>query len=541
MKLNLESLNNKTEWENIEVQIPTYSISTIRENTLRNPKWIHFGGGNIFRVFLAGLADTLIEEGYYNQGVLCVETFDTEIIHHIYESYDHLTLAITLKSDGSVDKKVIGSIVDAIDIQSEMKWQRLKGILTQPDLQMISLTITEKGYSLYDVNGQYLPMIQEDMNSHFDHPRSTMAILCRLLYERYQSNKLPLALVSMDNCSHNGDILKTSILTIAKAWHAKGKVNDDFIQYLTDPTKISFPWTMIDKITPRPADSICSLLESLGLENMRPVLTQKQTYTAPYVNAEEPQYLVIEDCFPNGRPPLEKAGVYLTDRKTVDQVERMKVTTCLNPLHTALAVYGCLLDYHLIADEMNNEYLYELVQQIGPVEGMEVVTDPEIISPTDFVNEVIHQRISNPFMPDTPQRIATDTSLKVGIRFGETIKAYVQKYGSAMRLTAIPLAIAGWCRYLLGVNDQGQSFELSPDPMQEELTELLKDIHWGDITSYQGQLKPILSNERIFGINLYEAGIGSKIEEMFLEEISGPNAIVNTLKKYLKKEDENHV
>lgn len=60
-----------------------------------------------------------------------------------------------------------------------------------------------------------------------------------------------------------------------------------------------------------------------------------------FVNAEGPQYL--EDRFPNGRPPLEKAGVYMTDRDTVNQVERMKATTCLNPLHTALAVYGCLL------------------------------------------------------------------------------------------------------------------------------------------------------------------------------------------------------
>lgn len=266
---------------------------------------------------------------------------------------------------------------------------------------------------------------------------------------------------------------------------------------------------------------------------MAPVITSKKTYIAPFVNAEGPQYLVIEDKFPNGRPALEKAGVYMTDRDTVNKVERMKVTTCLNPLHTALAVYGCVLGYDLIADEMKDEQLNKLVHQIGPVEGMPVVTDPGILSPVDFVNEVIQVRIPNPFMPDTPQRIATDTSQKVGIRYGETIKSYVEQYGDAKKLTAIPLAIAGWCRYLLAVDDEGKAFELSADPMALELTKQLAGIEVGKPDTYKGQLKPILSNANIFGCDLYQAGIGERIEEMFIEEIAGAGAVRETLKKYL--------
>ena len=211
----------------------------------------------------------------------------------------------------------------------------------------------------------------------------------------------------------------------------------------------------------------------------------------------------------------------------------MKVTTCLNPLHTALAVYGCVLGYTLIADEMKDQELNKLVHEIGPVEGMPVVTDPGILSPKDFVDEVINVRIPNPFMPDTPQRIATDTSQKVGIRYGETIKSYVAKYGDAKKLTAIPLAIVGWCRYLLGVQDDGEVFERSSDPMLAELTEAMKGIELGKLETYHGQLKSILSNENIFGIDLYKAGIGEKIEEMFLEEIAGPGAVRAVLKKYM--------
>ena len=233
----------------------------------------------------------------------------------------------------------------------------------------------------------------------------------------------------------------------------KGFVGNDFVDYVNNEELVSFPWSMIDKITPRPADSVAKALEEAGVEDMSPVITSKKTYIAPFVNAEGPQYLVIEDRFPNGRPQLEKAGVFMTDRQTVNKVERMKVTTCLNPLHTALAVYGCLLGYNLIADEMKDKELSELVRRIGLSEGMPVVINPEIISPQKFVDEVLNVRIPNPFMPDTPQRIATDTSQKVGIRYGETIKSYVAKDGSAKELIAIPLAIAGWFRYLLGIDD----------------------------------------------------------------------------------------
>ncbi|MEG0216345.1 MAG: mannitol dehydrogenase family protein, partial [Hungatella sp.] len=95
----------------------------------------------------------------------------------------------------------------------------------------------------------------------------------------------------------------------------------------------------------------------------------------------------------------EKAGVYMTDRDTVNKVERMKVTTCLNPLHTALAVYGCILGYESISAEMQDAQLKKLVEEIGLTEGMPVVTDPKILSPETFVDEVIHDRLPNPFIP----------------------------------------------------------------------------------------------------------------------------------------------
>ncbi|MDP4157962.1 MAG: mannitol dehydrogenase family protein, partial [Bacillota bacterium] len=255
---------------------------------------------------------------------------------------------------------------------------------------------------------------------------------------------------------------------------------------------------------------------------------------APFVNGEEAEYLVIEDRFPNGRPALEKVGVYFTAQEVVDQVERMKVCTCLNPLHTALAVFGCLLDYKSIAAEMQDEDLKALVEKIGYVEGMKTVTDPGIIDPKKFIKEVIEVRFPNPNNPDTPQRIASDTSQKLAIRFGETIKAYVQRDDLDVNdLTFIPLTIAGWCRYLLGVNDQGEEMKLSPDPLLEEVQEYMRNVKFGQPDSVSTNLQQILSNTKIFGVDLYEVGLGEKIEIFFKRLINGKGAVRATLHQLL--------
>lgn len=211
-----------------------------------------------------------------------------------------------------------------------------------------------------------------------------MAILTAMLWERYQDSKTPIALVSMDNCSHNGNLLKSSVLTIAEEWQNKDFVSKDFVNYLNDEKKVAFLWTMIDKITPRPSESI--------------------------------------------------------------------------------------------ADGLKNRELLKMGRQVVYVEGLPVVENLKIISPQDFLDELFDDCFPNEYLRDTNLRLSTDVSQGVGVRFSETIKAYVKRYGTAENLVAIPLKIVGWLRYMLGVDDQGQSYELAPDPMNEEFTELFKDI-----------------------------------------------------------------
>ena len=291
---------------------------------------------------------------------------------------------------------------------------------------------------------------------------------------------------------------------------------------------------MIDKITPRPHPRVEKSLAEDGFEGMEPIVTDKKTFIAAFVNAERPQYLVVEDKFPNGRPPLERAGVYFCDRETVNMTERMKVTTCLNPLHTAMSMYGCLLGYTLICDEMKDNDIVRLVKRLGYAEGLPVVVDPKIISPKAFIDEVVNERLPNPFMPDDPRRIATDTSQKLGIRFGETVKSYVAAGKNLDDLVSIPLAIAGWFRYLLAVNDKGEPFEVSPDPLKDEFQSRLSGIVWNDPASYRGQLRPLLANESVFHVDYTQTSLADRIESYFVRLLGGPGSARMLLEDELK-------
>ncbi|WP_338826123.1 Mannitol 2-dehydrogenase [Moorella thermoacetica] len=534
--LDKDSIKHKKAWQDAGIELPEFDYEKMVADTKENPTWVHFGAGNIFRGFIAMLQQKLLNLGKAKTGIVAVETFDFEIIDRIYVPYDNLSLLVIMNFDGTLDKKVVASISEGLigDVSREHDWNRLKEIFAKPCLQMASFTITEKGYSLKNASGGYFDDVLKDMQNGPGQPRHVMSKVASLAYTRYKSGKLPIAFVSMDNCAHNGERLYESVKTIVKKWVDNGLVESGFLAYINDVSKVSFPWTMIDKITPRPSDIVKDSLQSIGFKSTEIVHTKKNTYIAPFVNSERSQYLVVEDNFPNGRMPLELAGVLFTDRQTVDKVEKMKVCTCLNPLHTALAVFGCLLGYNLIADEMKDSQLKKLVEKIGYEEGLPVVVNPGILSPENFIREVIEQRLPNPYIPDTPQRIATDTSQKMSIRFGETIKAYRDRKDlDPANLTYIPLVIAGWCRYLLGLDDKGESMPLSPDPMLDVLQSYLSRVKLGDSESVGDSLKPILSNESIFGLSLYDVGLGEKIESYFKEMVSGPNAVRNILQKYL--------
>lgn len=535
MKLNRALFSACEPWLKAGYVLPGFAIDSVHTKTKAAPTWLHIGAGNLFRAFPASALQRLLDEKLTDTGVIVAECFDGDIIDRAYKPFDNLSLLCVLKADGTVDKKIIASVTEALrcDGKNSADEERLSAVLAAPSLQMVSFTITEKGYAVRNAQGALLPFIQKEIETLPAKAGTTIGRVAAGLFRRYTENAAPIALVSMDNCSHNGDKLKAAVLTIAEGWQNTGFVPAAFLDYLRDPACVAFPISMIDKITPRPDATVAAMLQKDGFEDAQPILTEKNTYTAAYVNAEETEYLVIEDCFPAGKPPFEQAGIYFCDRKTVDKAEKMKVCTCLNPLHTALAVLGCLLGHTSISKEMQDADLNALVHRIAYREAMPVVVDPGILSPRQFAEEVLEKRFPNPFMPDTPQRIATDTSQKLPIRFGETLKAYAASDDLDLQsLRCIPFVLAAWLRYLMALDDALLPFTPSPDPMLHQMQEALSFLRIGK-TVTEAQLAPVLARSDIFALDLNKAHLAPRICLYLNRMLEGKGAIRRTLQALL--------
>jgi fructuronate reductase len=414
-----------------------------------------------------------MQQELIEKGIIVGESYDEEVITKIYEKYSNRAIKVILDNEGNFDSELISSVTEGIFLNKEnpAEIKRMQEIFSNKSLQLVTFTITEKGYFLKSSNGELFSAVKQEINN-FETQFTLIGHITKLLYERFSNGAYPIALLSTDNFFHNGNKLKESVTFIAKKWMKNGFVPNEFIKYLNNEKIVAFPCSMIDKITPAPAKIVADTLSKNGFKNTELLKTEKGTLCASFVNAEAPRYLVIEDNFPNGRPAFEKLeGIFMTTKETVAKSERMKVCTCLNPIHTGIGAFGCLLKIDTIANVMKDSDLNKLAKIIGYKEGLPVVTNPGILDPKKFIDEVINVRLTNPYVPDTPERMTVDESQMLEIRFGVTISEYANsKELNPMTLTAIPLAIASWFRYSTGYDDFGDKMELSPDPAGVPIT-----------------------------------------------------------------------
>mgnify|MGYP000137487936 FL=1 len=166
MKLTLEGIKNTTVFQKARILLPGYDVAAVSKKAKQAPRWAHFGIGNIFRIFIGGIADGLLEAGVLDRGLTCIETFDYDVVDKIYTPYDNLGLSVILHADGTRTYKVLGSMAEAVKAQSSdpAHWARLKEVFRSKELQLISFTITEKGYALAGSDGIYFPFIQSDID-----------------------------------------------------------------------------------------------------------------------------------------------------------------------------------------------------------------------------------------------------------------------------------------------------------------------------------------------------------------------------------------
>ena len=124
--------------------LPQYDRQAMARRSRQQPTWLHFGAGNLFRAFPAVLAQRLLNAGETDTGVLCCEAYDTDAVTQFLRPYDDLTLSVSLLADGSMEKEVVGSIAQSLTLPQDRC--RVEEIFRAPSLQMVSFTITEKGY-----------------------------------------------------------------------------------------------------------------------------------------------------------------------------------------------------------------------------------------------------------------------------------------------------------------------------------------------------------------------------------------------------------
>lgn len=320
---NLEENMNKFKKKN--VRLPKYDVKELILQTSLEPEWIHFGAGDIFRGFLSVLQQNLLEKNESKTGIILAEAFDLEVIDKIYDKFENIIINITVDKEGNFNKEIIGSVTHALkcDNNIESDWKFLKRIFMSSTLKMVSLTIADKCYSLYDENGKFREDILYDVTHGNIFPASLIGKLTYFLHLRFKVS-LPIALVSMDNLENNGYILKDAVKTLATMWRNKGFVESEFVDYICDENKVSFPLTVIDKIVPKLSESIKEHLISEGFEDIDILHTENGTYIAPFVNSEKNQCLLIEDIFPNGKIPLDKVGVCYTDKDTIKNFKKSK-------------------------------------------------------------------------------------------------------------------------------------------------------------------------------------------------------------------------
>ena len=187
MRLSAEGLKDRAKWEEAGYALPKFDREKVTEATKENPFWIHFGAGNIFRAFQANVMQNILNRGEMETGLIVAEGFDYEIIEKMNRPHDDYSILVTLKADGSVEKTVVGSVVESciLDSENEGEYGRLKEIFCRQSLQMVSFTITEKGYSLVNGKGELLPAVAADFAAGPEKPASYIGKVASLLYTRF--------------------------------------------------------------------------------------------------------------------------------------------------------------------------------------------------------------------------------------------------------------------------------------------------------------------------------------------------------------------
>ena len=417
--------------------VPSYDRISLK------PMYVHMGLGHFHRSHFLTYMDSLLNAGLEEGGVFEVDVMpaNPDFISGLAKQ-DYLYSVLSLGKDGTVDLRINGSIVGYAN-QTEDP-ETVHAVLSSPDTRLITLTITEKGYTYLDEEASLdwaNPSIVHDLSSDEGAPISAIGCLAKALQARFEKQS-PVTIMSCDNVPGNGKILSRCIIQFCERKYP------EITSWVAD--EIAFPCTMVDRITPSTSThDIDMLKDEYNLEDSCPV------------HCEDFTQWVIEDSTCTIIPDFAQAGALVVD--DVKPYELMKIRL-LNGSHSALSypayMMGMKMEHEAAQDPVigsfiRDYYMEQISCTLPPVPGFDLAA----------YKDSLISRFSNPYIADTILRLASDGSKKIANAILRPLEEGLEK---EMNVDALILALAIWQYYFLYMDEDNTPMPID-DPMKDAL------------------------------------------------------------------------
>ena len=440
----------------------------IRKEPIITPRIMHFGPGAFFRSFVAGLINDINRKNAEKWGIIAV-SLNSETTFNKLAGQDLVFNALSI----SKEKKEVQQVSSISDFFVAKKdGQSVLNALSDEQIEIVSLTITEKGYH-YNSGKKELDLTNQNIIDDLgnpENPKTAVGFLVAGLRNRYLNCKAPFTILSCDNLPNNGAIVKKIVLDFAQ------KMDPSLAKWILK--EVSFPSSMVDRITPATKDQdIINFAEQYGVHD--PAL----------VVHEEFFQWIIEDTFSSARPKFELAGIQMVSN--VELHEKMKLR-CLNGTHSALAYLGYLAGYITIAECVSNDSMVNYIQYLWKKEIITTLETPEGENLNDYCSKLL-ERYQNPAIEHRTWQIAMDGSQKLPQRILETVNELLKHQRNFQGLA---LAIAAWIKYVSGKDLHGQTIDVR-DPMANDFAVIAKNS-----ITIENFVNSILDFSEVFPANL---------------------------------------
>ncbi|HCR3978069.1 mannitol dehydrogenase family protein [Citrobacter koseri] len=465
------------------------------------PRIVHLGFGAFHRAHQAVYADILAAEHGSDWGYTEVNLIGGEQQIADLKNQDRLYTVAEMSADAWT-ARVVGVVKNALHAQVD-GLETVLAAMCEPQVAIVSLTITEKGYCHSPATGQLMldhPAIVADLQNP-QQPKSAPGVIVAALARRRAAGLPAFTVMSCDNMPENGHVMRNVICAYAQA------VDAGLAAWIAQ--NVTFPSTMVDRIVPAMTAETLDKIEQLtGVRDPAGVACE------PF------RQWVIEDNFVAGRPEWEKAGAELV--ADVLPFEEMKLRM-LNGSHSFLAYLGYLSGYQHINECMEDEHFRRAARALM----LEEQTPTLNVTGVDLTRyaDMLIARYSNTGLRHRTWQIAMDGSQKLPQRMLDSVRWHLVHHH---RFDLLALGVAGWMRYVGGVDEQGNRIDVS-DPLLPVLQNAVMQSAEGE-----ARVKALLGVEAIFGNELpHEPLFVAQVTQAYLSLLE--NGAKATVARYISE------